>query len=108
MASSWPGDLLAVDAVGDGGQRVGVGLAGVRLDHAGHERGQRGDLLLAVPDVTEHPEVGNAGRGAAAEHGRGRHQLEHLDRPAVGESHAQVANLGDDVGIALGDTASST
>ena len=102
IASSWRAISSPSTRLGNGGQRVRIGLRGVRLDHAGHQRGQRGDLLLTVPDIAEHPEVGNAGRGAPAEHGRGGHQLEHLDGPAVRKRHAQVANLGDDVGVALG------
>ena len=86
----------------DGGQGVRLGLVPVLGEHAIDQRGQRVDLLDAVPDVAEDPEVGRIRGVPAAQEGRGRQELEHLDRPTVGDRHAEVADLEDDLGVGLG------
>src|SRR5262249_21368547 len=44
------GDVLAVDAVGYGRQRMDVGIVRMRRQHAGDDRRQGCDLFLAIPD----------------------------------------------------------
>src|SRR3712207_6853744 len=51
-------DFLAVGLRLGGGQRVPVRRVGVLLQDAVDEGGQRLDLLLAVPDVAQDPQVG--------------------------------------------------
>ena len=102
-ASSWRARSSASTASGTAASGCAPGSSRWRSSTPVDQGCQRVDLFDAIPDIAENPEIRRIRRLPATQQGRGRQELEHLDRPAVGDRDPEVADLEDHLGIGLGD-----